>query len=340
MLDGDRISVMDTGNAGYDPSDGKVREKVSTNGGYTFVESALTEEKIAELLGYGSVKELKLALVNQKDYNDFINRGNAYSDGVRSNIASQYQDTYDKAVQKGGLAGSMLPGYGDAIDARKAYTGQDIRTGETLPMWQRGLAGAAMFLPLVGGATVRTVVDGGGDFLKNAAKHGDEAIDALKHAEKIEDVASSARRAPKTIPLNTPDPYAVPRGSKTKISPKADIETTRSLTRENESADILAKYGYDIEQNPKVAGSKNPDYWINDSVYDHYAPSAGTKPRSIWSEVERKILKGQTERVVINLYDWKGSMDELAKQFDDWPIEGLRDIILIDESGNILGLLQ
>ena len=61
-----------------------------------------------------------------------------------------------------------------------------------MPLWQRGLAGVAMFLPLVGGATVRTVVYGGGDFLKNAAKHGDEAIDALKQAEKIDDAAKGA----------------------------------------------------------------------------------------------------------------------------------------------------
>ena len=120
----------------------------------------------------------------------------------------------------------MLPGCGDAIDAREAYTGQDIRTGETLPLWRRGLAGAAMFLPLVGGATVRTVVDGGGDFLKNAAKHGDEAVDALKHADEagdageallkhegeLDDVAKAAGESVKTgsfddLPANARNTY-------------------------------------------------------------------------------------------------------------------------------------
>ena len=84
----------------------------------------------------------------------------------------------------------MLPGCGDAIDAREAYTGQDIRTGETLPLWRRGLTRAAMFLPLIGGATVRTVVDGGGDFLKNAAKNADELIDGAG-----ESIASQLTRA-------------------------------------------------------------------------------------------------------------------------------------------------
>ncbi len=150
--------------------------------------------------------------------------------------------------------------------------------------------------------------------------------------------AEGASKIIKTLPQYAPDPNAVPMGQKTKISPNCDSETTRSLTRENESADILAKKGYAIKQNPKVDGSKKPDYKIGEEVFDNYSPSSNKSPRGIASEVKSKIEKGQTERVVLNLSDWKGNINDLVKQIKDWPIKGLKELIAIDKNGNVYHL--
>ncbi len=52
-------------------------------------------------------------------------------------------------------------------------------------------------------------------------------------------------------------------GTKTKIPAKADPETVRSLTRENDGAQILADSGFHVEQNPVLLNTnKKPDYKI------------------------------------------------------------------------------
>lgn len=43
----------------------------------------------------------------------------------------------------------------------------------------------------------------------------------------------------------------------------------------------------------------------------------------------------KTERVIINLMDWHGDAKELIKQFEDWTIDGLIEIIAIDKNKNI-----
>ncbi|WP_337234082.1 VENN motif pre-toxin domain-containing protein [Proteus terrae] len=121
-------------------------------------------------------------------------------------------------------------------------------------------------------------------------------------------------------------------GSQTKLPPNATSENIRSLVRENESARILSENGFHVEQNPVTSGIKNPDYKINGEIFDNYAPSSGNI-RNIWREVEKKVEKGQTNSVVINLADTKVSVSDLQKQFSDWPVKGLDKIIVIDQSG-------
>ena len=64
----------------------------------------------------------------------------------------------------------------------------------------------------------------------------------------------------------------------------------------------MAQHGYDVEHSPQVPGSRNPDYKINDKVFDCYSPSGGNA-RNIAREMEKKVEKMQTERVVLNLRD-------------------------------------
>ncbi|WP_228432008.1 CdiA C-terminal domain-containing protein [Chryseobacterium shigense] len=108
------------------------------------------------------------------------------------------------------------------------------------------------------------------------------------------------------------------------------------LEIENEAAEILAKNGFDIEQNPKKSGTlKNPDYKIEGEVFDCYSPSKRTRVRNIWSEVGGKILKEQSNRVILNLKIWEGDIVKLQQQFLEWEIEGLEEVMYITREGKI-----
>ena len=118
-----------------------------------------------------------------------------------------------------------------------------------------------------------------------------------------------------------------------------DDATKRSLTRENEAAETLAKNGYDIEQNPMVKGTtRNPDYIIEGEVFDCYSPAENTSVRNIASTIEEKVInKGQADNVVLNLDDWKGDVDALIKQLNDYPVEGLKEVLVV-QKGKVISI--
>lgn len=118
---------------------------------------------------------------------------------------------------------------------------------------------------------------------------------------------------------------------------KPDPNDPRPITRQNETADLLAEKGYDIEMLPEVKGGNgygvkpesNPDFLINEKVFDCYSPDT-LNVRNIWSTVVGKT-ENQASSIVLNLEDYTGSMDKLVKQFDDWPIEGLDELFIIKD---------
>jgi len=130
-----------------------------------------------------------------------------------------------------------------------------------------------------------------------------------------------------------------PSGRPTKVRPQDDAATQRSLQRENESAETLARNGYKVEQNPgKQPNGRNPDYKVEGEIFDNYAPGPGKKPRGIWSEVENKVVeKQQTNRVVLNLDDWGGDTEALQTQFRDHPIPGLEQVLVV-KNGQVSNL--
>lgn len=68
-----------------------------------------------------------------------------------------------------------------------------------------------------------------------------------------------------TTPSGKPDPGRKPRGRRTDAP--TDKSIARGLQRENESADVLARHGYDVEQNPpSKPNGKEPDYLIEGST--------------------------------------------------------------------------
>jgi hypothetical protein len=123
------------------------------------------------------------------------------------------------------------------------------------------------------------------------------------------------------------------------------------VTGENAAAVVLAGRGFVVMQNPlpaQVAAArdrhqdtgeptKNPDYLVEGRVFDCYTPKVSTSPRNVWSEVDKKkVRKGQTQRVVLSLRDWGGDPDVLRAQFTDWPVPGLKELVVVTGDGRVL----
>jgi hypothetical protein len=98
--------------------------------------------------------------------------------------------------------------------------------------------------------------------------------------------------------------------------------------RENDSADVLARAGYKVEQNPVVPGLKEPDYRIEERIFDNYAPITGN-PRNIWSEIQEKVEEEQADRIVLNLDDSPITLEALRQQLNDWPMPDLKEVIVL-----------
>jgi hypothetical protein len=133
-----------------------------------------------------------------------------------------------------------------------------------------------------------------------------------------------------------------------------DDATRRSLELENECADTVARKGYRVHQNPtrqEIAEARrttrdvgkpdgDPDYLIEGHVFDCYSPTPAATVRGVWTQVRKKVVGQQTQRVVVNLHDWCGDLGDLQKQFDDWPISGLKELIAVTRNGAIVQIVR
>ncbi|MEC3974307.1 hypothetical protein [Amycolatopsis sp. H20-H5] len=165
--------------------------------------------------------------------------------------------------------------------------------------------------------------------MSNTPNPNVEGVDATKISDEV---------GGHTQPTRDPDPNATPGGHPTKIPKNADPDDVRSLGRENESATTLARAGYDVEQNPQpLANGKKPDYRVNGEVFDNYAPTSPSA-RNISREMQKKIKKGQTQRVVLNMADTPVDLPAMRAQLHDWPVGGLKEVLAIDKLGNIVHL--
>jgi hypothetical protein len=148
-------------------------------------------------------------------------------------------------------------------------------------------------------------------------------------------------------------PGGVPAGHPTLIRPKMKDDVRRSLERENAAAVVLADRGYQIQQNPTRAevaqarratgdtgkATTDPDYLLEGRVFDCYAPTPAKPVRGVWWEAKAKVEKEQTQRVVVDLTDWRGDMSALQKQFDDWPIDNMKEVKAIKPNGEIVQII-
>lgn len=136
----------------------------------------------------------------------------------------------------------------------------------------------------------------------------------------------------KTVPSRRPNPNAKPQGEPTKV--QGNKEAIRALTRENESADILAKNGYDIKQLKQVKGKASPDYSIEGKTFDCYSPST-TSNKGVRDTISKKV-NTQAERVVLNIQDWTGDLESFRKYLKEDPITDLKEILVINKDGSII----
>lgn len=130
----------------------------------------------------------------------------------------------------------------------------------------------------------------------------------------------------------------LPEGGK----PKGKYETPdpndpNPITLQNEAADLLASKGYDIEMLPNTKGgngygiksTSNPDFFINGKAFDCYSPET-PKVRNIWATVVKKTEE-QANGIIMNLDGYKGSMDDLYQQFNDYDVPNLEELIIIKD---------
>ncbi|MGW0435512.1 CdiA C-terminal domain-containing protein [Micromonospora sp. NPDC003197] len=117
---------------------------------------------------------------------------------------------------------------------------------------------------------------------------------------------------------------------------------------------MVAGKGFRVHQNPtrqeiaearsKTGDSgkpdKDPDYLIEGLVFDCYSPTPPKPVRGIWTEVSEKVASKQTQRVVLNLKDWRGDLAALGKQFEDWPIVRLKELVVVTRTGAIIQFVR
>lgn len=129
-----------------------------------------------------------------------------------------------------------------------------------------------------------------------------------------------------TLPLNTPAKGAPP-----KVLGTMTDDQARSLKRQIESGDLLARYGFDVTHEPGARpNGKQPDYVIAGTFWDCYAPTRDSA-RNIATEIDKKVSKNQADRIVLSLEDTPVTADQMREQFRNWPIEGLKEVIAVKD---------
>ncbi len=162
-------------------------------------------------------------------------------------------------------------------------------------------------------------------------------------------VTSEFSQSSRTKPSLSPDKTRIPEGKPKILDPKdADVNNIRGTKGENEAAKVLAENGYKVEQlsdktKGKIQGEKKPDFKVEEEIFDNYTPAGKTSARSIWTTLQEKMTNPKTgakqaDRFVINMNESKLTLEQMTKQFKDFPLEGLKEIILIKD-GKVIHFL-
>jgi len=85
-----------------------------------------------------------------------------------------------------------------------------------------------------------------------------------------------------------------------------------------------------------------PDFRIEGRIFDNYAPKT-SNPRNIWTvindtKVNPPAKSMQADRIVLNLRDSGVDLSALLRQFRDWPMPNLREVLVVTREGTIISL--
>ena len=123
---------------------------------------------------------------------------------------------------------------------------------------------------------------------------------------------------------------------------------------QNEALARLADAGYRVVQQPTetkgpdgkpvltgdmqnrlgLDSDKKPDALIEGRVFDVYSPTTNNA-KNVYDEISEKAGKDQAHRIVLNLRNSDVQVRDLRRLLQENPIPKLKEIILIDKSGNI-----
>ncbi len=143
-----------------------------------------------------------------------------------------------------------------------------------------------------------------------------------------------------------PTKPSLPKGSK----PKGDyaLEKNVGLKGQNHAADKLANEGYDIEMLKEINGGNgyginersNPDFLIEEHVFDCYTPDKGTPAKNISNTISKKTV-AQCDRIVLNLENISDESVDVIMNYilertaPDRDLKRLNELMVILPDGKI-----
>ena len=108
----------------------------------------------------------------------------------------------------------------------------------------------------------------------------------------------------------------------------AAADQVRSIERQNEAANALAKSGYDVEQLPNTAkNNPNPDLKVNGEIADVFSPITNSTT-SVIKTISAKVEK-QAATIVVNLEDSVITISQLEAALGASPVKGLKAVYIM-----------
>lgn len=163
------------------------------------------------------------------------------------------------------------------------------------------------------------IAEDGVDSIRDGLKNGDinSTDDIWSAGKKAFDNGANNTSGVPSKKLSKIKP-SLPEGSKPSGTYAKEI--THSYVRQNETANLFTSKGYKVEMLKEVDGGNgygiksysNPDYLIEDKVFDCYAPQGNTEIDTIIRGINKKT-QTQTHHIILNLDDFEGNVDDLVK---------------------------
>ncbi len=229
---------------------------------------------------------------------------------------------------------------GAKFDFRSEWMRRDINgkiDGEGIKMGDATTTTASVIAPFVIGKVISPV----------EAPQSLKTLGGLPEAE-----LSIVMKGNSTKPSLIPDESRMPQGVPEKVPNKGSIDSIRGMNKQEETANLLAKKGYNVELQPKITAEdivrepslvsgKNPDFRVEGKIFDNLAikenPLSNPKNLSMntRTSIAKKIGGGQTTRIVLNLDESKLSLQDFKQVLLDNPIKELKEIIVV-KKGEII----